>query len=324
MAIFVLRRFIQLIPTVFLISLVVFVMARKMPGDPAILKMGVAATLPENRENVERLREKMGLKEPMAVQYAIWLKDVLRGDLGNSYWSGRTVVSLIAGRLPATIQLMLTTVILSLIISLPVSIIAALKRGSLFDKGLMLFSIAGLAVPIFWLGLALILFFAVRMQLLPASGHVPFFEDPVESIRRSILPAVVLSTREVAIYTKFLRAEMIEILNEDYIRVARAKGLAMRMVVLRHALKNAFIPFVTVVGLQIGALISGVVIVEQVFSWSGIGWLAMQAVLQRDYTMVQGIVLFVAALYVMINLLVDIGYAWLDPRVRESMAGART
>lgn len=324
MGVYILRRFLQLIPTLLLISLVVFVMARLMPGDPAILKMGVQATLPENREIVERLRHEMGLDKPIAIQYLIWLRDVLRGDLGNSYWSGRSVVSLIGGRLPATIQLMLTTMILSLIISLPVSIIAAVKQGSLFDRGLMLFSIAGLAVPIFWLGLALILFLAVRLQVLPASGYVPFFEDPLESLRRSILPTVVLSTREVAVFSKFLRAEMIEILNEDYIRVARSKGLSESWVVLRHALKNAFIPFVTVVGLEIGALISGVVIVEQVFGWSGVGWMALQAVLGRDYTMVQGMVLFVAVLYVVINLAVDIAYGWLDPRVREAMAGVRT
>ena len=258
----------------------------------------------------------------MVVQYLIWLGSVLRGDLGNSYWSGLPVVSLIAGRLPATIQLMLTTIIFSLFISLPVGILAAVKRGSLFDKGLMLFSITGLAVPIFWLGLTLILFFAVRLQILPASGYVSFSEEPLESIRRSILPTLALSTREIAVFTKFLRAEMIEVLQQDYIRVAKAKGLRRHVVLLRHALKNAFVPFVTVVGLEIGALISGVVIVEQVFGWSGVGWLALQGVLNRDYTMVQAMVLFVAMLYVVVNLVVDIAYAWLDPRVREEMIGA--
>lgn len=322
MGVYILRRFLQLIPTLLIVSVIVFIMARLTPGDPVILKMGVQANLPENREVVERLRHEMGLDKPMAVQYLIWFGSVLRGDLGNSYWSGLPVVSLIAGRLPATIQLMLTTIIFSLFISLPVGILAAVKRGSLFDKGLMLFSVTGLAVPIFWLGLTLILFFAVRLQILPASGYVSFREEPLESIRRSILPTLALSTREIAVFTKFLRAEMIEVLQEDYIRVAKAKGLSRHVVLLRHALKNAFVPFVTVVGLEIGALISGVVIVEQVFGWSGVGWLALQGVLNRDYTMVQAMVLFVAVLYVVVNLVVDIAYAWLDPRVREEMIGA--
>lgn len=322
MGVYILRRFLQLIPTLLIVSVIVFIMARLTPGDPVILKMGVQANLPENREVVERLRHEMGLDKPMVVQYLIWFGSVLRGDLGNSYWSGLPVVSLIAGRLPATIQLMLTTIIFSLFISLPVGILAAVKRGSLFDKGLMLFSVTGLAVPIFWLGLTLILFFAVRLQILPASGYVSFREEPLESIRRSILPTLALSTREIAVFTKFLRAEMIEVLQEDYIRVAKAKGLSRHVVLLRHALKNAFVPFVTVVGLEIGALISGVVIVEQVFGWSGVGWLALQGVLNRDYTMVQAMVLFVAVLYVVVNLVVDIAYAWLDPRVREEMIGA--
>jgi len=322
MGVYILRRFLQLIPTLLIVSVIVFILARLTPGDPVILKMGVQANLPENREVVERLRHEMGLDKPMVVQYLIWLGSVLRGDLGNSYWSGLPVVSLIAGRLPATIQLMLTTIIFSLFISLPVGILAAVKRGSLFDKGLMLFSITGLAVPIFWLGLTLILFFAVRLQILPASGYVSFREEPLESIRRSILPTLALSTREIAVFTKFLRAEMIEVLQEDYIRVAKAKGLSRQAVLLRHALKNAFVPFVTVVGLEIGALISGVVIVEQVFGWSGVGWLSLQGVLNRDYTMVQAMVLFVAVLYVVVNLVVDVAYAWLDPRVREEMIGA--
>ena len=322
MGVYILRRFLQLIPTLLIVSVIVFFMARLTPGDPVILKMGVQANLPENREVVERLRHEMGLDKPMVVQYLIWFGSVLRGDLGNSYWSGLPVVSLIVGRLPATIQLMLTTIIFSLFISLPVGILAAVKRGSLFDKGLMLFSVAGLAVPIFWLGLTLILFFAVRLQILPASGYVSFREEPLESIRRSILPTLALATREIAVFTKFLRAEMIEVLQQDYIRVAKAKGLSRHVVLLRHALKNAFVPFVTVVGLEIGALISGVVIVEQVFGWSGVGWLALQGVLNRDYTMVQAMVLFVAVLYVVVNLVVDIAYAWLDPRVREEMIGA--
>lgn len=284
------------------------------------MKMGAQATLPENREALEHLRAEMGLDKPIAVQYFIWLGDAATGNLGNSYWSGRPVIELILGRMPATLQLMVTTILLSLVISIPISIIAALRPGSLLDKGLMLFSVMGQAVPIFWLGLALILLFAVQWRILPASGYVPLTENPFESIRRSLLPAIVLSTREIAIFTKFLRSELIDVLNQDYIRSATAKGLTQTIVVRRHAMKNSLIPFITVIGLEVGALLSGVVIVEQVFGWSGIGWLSVQAVLNRDYTLVQASVLIVCAIFVFVNLLVDVLYFYLNPRLRESLS----
>lgn len=320
MAVYIFRRLVHLLPILLVISAVVFVLTRLTPGDPALLKMGAQANLPENRAALERLRTEMGLDQPIVVQYFIWLGDALQGNLGNSYWSGRPVVDLILGRLPATLQLVVTTMVLSLVISIPISIIAALRPGSLLDKSLMLFSVMGQAVPIFWLGLALILLFSVQWRVLPASGYVPFFEDPVESIRRSLLPAIVLATREIAIFTKFLRSELIDVLNQDYIRAATAKGLAQKAVVSRHAMKNSLIPFVTIVGLEIGALLSGVVIVEQVFGWSGIGWLSVQAVLNRDYTLVQAIVLLVCILFVVINLCVDVLYFYLNPRLRENLS----
>lgn len=320
MGVYILRRLVHLIPILLVISAMVFVLTRLTPGDPALMKMGAQATLPENREALERLRAEMGLDKPIVLQYFIWLGNAATGNLGNSYWSGRPVMDLILGRMPATLQLMVTTIILSLVISVPISIIAALRPGSLLDKGLMLFSVMGQAVPIFWLGLVLILLFAVQWRILPASGYVPLTENPLESIRRSLLPAIVLSTREIAIFTKFLRSELIDVLNQDYIRAATAKGLTQTMVVRRHAMKNSLIPFVTVVGLEVGALLSGVVIVEQVFGWSGVGWLSVQAVLNRDYTLVQASVLVVCAIFVFVNLFVDVLYFYLNPRLSESLS----
>lgn len=324
MGVYILRRLVHLIPILLVISAMVFVLTRLTPGDPALMKMGAQATLPENREALERLRAEMGLDKPIVLQYFIWLGNAATGNLGNSYWSGRPVIDLILGRMPATLQLMVTTIILSLVISVPISIIAALRPGSLLDKGLMLFSVMGQAVPIFWLGLALILLFAVQWRILPASGYVPLTENPLESIRRSLLPAIVLSTREIAIFTKFLRSELIDVLNQDYIRSATAKGLTQTIVVRRHAMKNSLIPFITVVGLEVGALLSGVVIVEQVFGWSGVGWLSVQAVLNRDYTLVQASVLIVCAIFVFVNLFVDILYFYLNPRLRESLSQTST
>lgn len=324
MGVYILRRLVHLIPILLVISAMVFVLTRLTPGDPALMKMGAQATLPENREALERLRAEMGLDKPIVLQYFIWLGNAATGNLGNSYWSGRPVMDLILGRMPATLQLMVTTIILSLVISVPISIIAALRPGSLLDKGLMLFSVMGQAVPIFWLGLVLILLFAVQWRILPASGYVPLTENPLESIRRSLLPAIVLSTREIAIFTKFLRSELIDVLNQDYIRSATAKGLTQTIVVRRHAMKNSLIPFITVVGLEVGALLSGVVIVEQVFGWSGVGWLSVQAVLNRDYTLVQASVLIVCAIFVFVNLFVDILYFYLNPRLRESLSQTST
>lgn len=320
MGVYILRRLIHLLPILLIISAVVFVLTRLTPGDPALLKMGAQANLPENRAALEQLRREMGLDQPIPVQYILWLGNVATGDLGNSYWSGRPVMELILGRLPATLQLMLTTIILSLVISIPISVIAALHPGSFLDKSLMLFSVMGQAVPIFWLGLALILLFAVQWRILPASGYVPLTQDPIESIRRSLLPAVVLATREIAVFTKFLRSELMDVLNQDYIRAATAKGLAPKTVVSRHAMKNSLIPFVTIVGLEVGALLSGVVIVEQVFGWSGIGWLSVQAVLNRDYTLVQAIVMLVCIMFVLVNLCVDVLYFYLNPRLRENLS----
>jgi peptide/nickel transport system permease protein len=305
------------IPVLFVISLVVFVAMQLAPGDPAVMRMGRAAAKPENKPALERLRREMGLDKPIITQYLIWAGDALRGDFGDSNRSGRPVIEMIAGRLPASIQLVIVSFLIALIFSIPLGILAALKQKSFLDHGIMTFAVAGVAIPGFWLGLMLILIFSVRLSWLPASGYIPFFEDPVESLKRVLMPAVTLSVYLIATFTRFLRADMVEVLNEDYIRTAVAKGLSGWAVVWRHALKNAFIPLLTVMGIEVGGLLGGVVILEHVFGWSGIGWLTLQGVFNRDYPLVQGAVVLVAVFYTMINFLVDIGYAYLNPRIRE-------
>ena len=314
---YLLRRFLQVIPVLFIISLTVFVAMQLAPGDPAATLMGREAAKPENKAALERLRHEMGLDKPIFTQYLIWAGDAIRGDFGESNRSGRPVTEMIAGRVPASVELVVVTFLIALVFSLPLGIAAALKQKSWLDNGIMSFAVAGVAIPGFWLGLALILVFSVKLGWLPASGYVPFFEDPLESLKRALMPAMTLSVYLIATFTRFLRAEMVEVLNEDYIRTAVAKGLSGWIVVSRHALKNAFIPLLTVMGIEAGGLLGGVVILEQVFGWSGIGWLTLQAVYNRDYPLVQGAVVLIAVFYTVINFFVDVGYAYLNPRIRE-------
>ncbi|HLT58726.1 MAG: ABC transporter permease [Limnochordales bacterium] len=316
MARFLVRRLVHGVPTVLLVSFLVFGAMHLAPGDPAALLMGQAAARPENAAALERLRAEMGLDKPFLVQYVTWLSGVLRLDFGTSNRSGLPVLDLILGRLPATLELVAAAFILSLLLAVPAGVIAALRRGSMFDRLLMIFAVGGVAVPGFWLGMTLILLFAVQLQWLPSSGYVPFFEDPVRNLRHLILPAVTLAVYLLAVFSRFLRAEMIETLRQDYIRTALAKGLSMPVVAIRHGLRNTLTSLWTIMGMELGSLLGGVVIVEQVFGWSGIGWLAVQAVNNQDYPLVQAIVLMIAVGFTVINIVVDIGYALLNPRVR--------
>jgi peptide/nickel transport system permease protein len=312
-----LRRLLQVIPVLFIISLLVFVAMQLAPGDPAMVRMGRAAAKPENREALENLRREMGLDKPLIVQYLVWAADAIRGDFGESNRSGRPVIEMIAGRLPASLQLIAASFFISLFFSIPLGILAALRQKTFLDHSIMTFAVAGVAIPGFWLGLMLILIFSVKLGWLPPAGYVPFAEDPVESIRRVLMPALTLSVYLTATFTRFLRADMVEVLNEDYIRTAVAKGLSGWVVVSRHALKNAFIPLLTVMGIEVGGLLGGVIILEHVFGWSGIGWLTLQGVYNRDYPLVQASVVLIAVFYASINFLVDVGYAFLNPRIRE-------
>ena len=314
---YIAKRLISSIIVLLIVSLVVFFAMKAAPGDPAAMMLGPEAAEPEMKPVLEALRIKMGLNRPVHVQYFIWLKDLLSGDFGKSIRNDLPVLPLIIGRIPATLELLLVGLFIGIILALPGGIISAIKRGSLTDYTISFLSASGIAIPGFWFGLLLILIFSVNLKLLPASGYVPFFENPLENLKRVILPGISLGLYLAAYITRFLRTDMLAVLRADYILTARAKGLDETRVILVHALKNSLISVLTILGILIGSLLGGVVIIEQVFGWSGVGWLSIQAISVRDYPMVQGIVLFAAASFILANLIVDILYGLVAPRVRE-------
>jgi peptide/nickel transport system permease protein len=299
---------------VFLASIIVFAGTRALPGDPALVLAG------EDRspQALADIRAKYGLDDPVPVQYASWLGHALTGDFGESRRSGISVGGTILDRIPITLELAFLSILVALVLGIPAGVIAAVKRGSAADYASGTLALAGLSIPHFWLGLLLILFFSVRLKILPASGYVPFVEDPVENLRRMIMPAVVLGTGVSAVVMRQMRSAMLESLSADYVRTARAKGLSERQVIIGHAMRNSLLTVVTVVGLSLGALISGAVITEQIFVIPGFGRLTIEAVNQRDYALIQGVVFVAAAGYVLINLLVDVLYSFLNPRIRVS------
>ena len=313
---FIIQRLLEALPTLLIVSMVVFALIRMAPGDPAMLRMGREAAREENKPKLEALRREMGLDRPIPVQYLLWLRDTLSGHFGVSIKTSQPAIDLVLSKVPVTLELVLASTLLALLIAFPGGMVAAIWRGSWVDRAVMAFAASGLAVPSFWLGLALILLLSVQFRLLPASGYVPFFESPVENLRRLVMPTITLGVYLAAVLIRFLRADMIEVLATDYIRTARAKGLSRPRVIFTHALKNALIPVLTVGGLEVGALLGGAVIIEQVFGWSGVGWLTVQAIFDRDYAVVQtSVLLFVIGL-TLVNLAVDVGYALLNPRVR--------
>ena len=317
---FIIQRLVAALPTVLILSMIIFTLIRLAPGDPALLRMGREAARAENKPKLEALRREMGLDRPIPVQYLLWLRDTLRGDFGVSIKSGQPAAQLVLSKLPVTLELVIAATLFALLIALPGGIMAAVWRGSWLDRLLMALAASGLAVPSFWLGLALLLLFSVELRWLPAGGYVPFLDAPLENLKRLVLPTITLGAYLAAILIRFLRADLIEVLTTDYIRTARAKGLQRTRVIFTHALKNALIPFVTAGGLEVGALLGGAVIIEQVFGWSGMGWLTVQAIFDRDYAVVQTAVLFFVVGLTVVNLLVDLGYAFLNPRIRSRLA----
>jgi peptide/nickel transport system permease protein len=327
-----LQRILIAIPVLIGVSVVVFLMLHSAGGDPATQILGPRA----DPASVARLQEEMGLNRPLAVQYADFAKGALQGDLGRSYRSNDTVTDEVLSRFPATIELAFAAMLIGTTIGLIAGIVAGVRRDSFFDYSSTLGALLGISIPTFWLGMILIIVFGVELRWLPISGRVnprlgadpsaPFlvinsalhgnwvvFRDSLEHL---ILPALTLAGWPAAIVARMTRAAMIETLDKEYIRTARAKGLRESVVVNRHALRNAFIPVVTVVGLELGGLLGGAVVTETVFSWPGVGKLASDAILARDYQVVQGVVLLLAAVFIVLNLLVDLIYSWLDPRIR--------
>ena len=308
---YIVQRLISALVVVLGVTFAVFLIIQLVPGDPARVILGVQA----NDENVAALRERLGLNEPFLVQYGTWLGNALRGDLGKSLITGQEVTPQIKQRLPATLELAALALLIGLAIALPAGIISALKPGSLIDVISSVGSQVGVAIPDFWLGIMLILLFSLTLGWLPARGYTSFSENPRDWLEHIILPAVTLGIISGAIQTRFVRSAMLEVLNENYIRTAHAKGLSERKVIVSHALPNAMITIVTIIGLQITALLSAVVVVEVVFGWPGLGRLALEAVLDRDYPLLQGTVLVMAVLLTMVNLGVDLLYFVVDPRI---------
>ena len=317
MASFLIRRLLAVLPVLLVVSLLVFFMLRLAPGDPAAVIAGNNAT----SEDIANIRAHMGLDKPIAVQYVLWLGQVLQGDLGYSYYLSKPVTALVAQRVEPTLALALGTVLLAVCIAVPLGSLAAWRMGGWLDRGLSAFSVAGFSVPVFVIAYLLIYVFAMQLQWLPVQGYKPISGPQSQGtwawMRQLILPWLTLSTVYMALIARITRASVSEALQEDFIRTARAKGLAERTVLVRHALANAAVPIVTVVGIGVALLIGGVVVTETVFAIPGLGSLTVDAVLNRDFPVIQGLVLLFSLSYVLINLLVDTSYVWLDPRIRH-------
>jgi peptide/nickel transport system permease protein len=309
---YLIRRLLGLIPVLLVISVVTFLTIALVPGDAASVILGPTAT----PERAAQVRKRFGLDQPLPVRYAKWMGEVLRGDLGNSILNRQSVTSLLGPALRVTLEQIVLAMLLASTIALVVGVAAAALRGTWIDSALMGFALIGTSVPTFWLGLVLIYVFSVRWKLLPPSGFVPFSEDPVANLRSMVLPSLALAVWLAGPLARFVRSSLIEVLRTQFVTTARAKGLSERGVMRGHALKNALIPTVTFAGLQIGGLLGGAIVTEVVFSLPGIGSLALSGIQNRDFPVVQGVVLVVACGYVLINIAVDIGYVLLDPRIR--------
>ncbi len=312
MGVYIIRRVLGLIPVLILVAVVSFLLIHIIPGDPAAVMLGTDATPQE----VEKLREDLGLNEPLHVQFYRWISRVLRGDLGDSFFMGRPVTVALLERLPATILLAVAALFFAVLIGVPAGIIAAVKQNSITDQLVMIIALIGVSLPSFWIGLNLILIFSVNLRWLPSGGYVPLTENFIDGLRCLLMPAFALGFMQAALIARMTRSSMLEVLRQDYIRTARSKGLAEQVVVGLHALKNAMIPILTVIGTAFGVLLGGAVIVETVFAYPGIGRLVVAAVQRRDYPVIQGALLLISSIYVLVNLLVDILYTLIDPRIK--------
>jgi peptide/nickel transport system permease protein len=308
------RRLLLLVPVLVGVSIVVFMILHLAPGDPAEIMLGAQVT----QEDLARLRADLGLNEPLPIQYIRWITHVMRGDLGRSLWMKRPVLPEVLERFKATLILTGTALLISTLCGVGLGVVSATRRNSLLDRLSAVASLFGASMPVFWLGIVLMVLFALWLRWLPASGmYAPYGGgDLRDLLAHLVLPALTLAAASMTIIARLTRSTLLEILGQDYIRTARAKGVVERGVVLRHGLKNALIPIVTVVGVQAGYLLGGAVFTETVFAWPGVGTLMVQGILARDFPLVQGCVLLVAFTFVLINLFVDLLYAWLDPRIR--------
>jgi len=309
---YIIRRIFATVPVMAVVGIFVFLLLHLTPGDPAAVIAGDYAS----PADIARIREKLGLNEPIHVQFGTWLWHILQGDLGISIFSNLPVSHLIAQRLEPTLALSLATTVIAVLVSIPLGVLAAWKAGSLIDRLTMLIAVFGFSVPVFVIGYILMYIFAIELKWFPVQGYVPIREGLLPFLRSIALPSLALALLYTALIARITRASVLEVLTEDYIRTAHAKGLSSDVVLMRHALKNAAVPIVTIIGIGVALLIGGVVVTESVFNIPGLGRLTVDSILRRDYPIIQAIILVFAGVYVMINLLVDIAYTFLDPRIR--------
>ena len=306
------RRLLQSLPVIIMASIPVFLILHFAPGDPALTLAGEDAS----KETIALIRASLDLDKPLWMQYSLWLEKIAMGDLGKSYMLDIPVIDLVMQRLKATLELSLAAIFLAVIIAVPLGIKAALSRGGWVDHVITAATSIAIAIPNFWLGIVLVIIFGVLLDLLPAGGRVAFFESPLEALRFLILPATTLALYVAATLSRFIRTSMIEVLVQDYIRTARSKGLSRNQIIYGHALKNAIIPALTVLGAQFGRLVSGAIIVESIFSWPGLGSLMLEAIRNRDYPIIQGGLLIFIFLVIVTNIITDLLYGLADPRIQ--------
>jgi peptide/nickel transport system permease protein len=306
------KRLLQLIPTLFFVSVIIFSLQQLLPGDPALIMAGED----KDPEVIEQIRRQYRLDQPLPMQYLFWVKGVLTGDLGESMRLKVSVLDLIAQKLPVTLQLAVMAMSVALVIGVSAGAISAVKKDTVWDYAVNVFALWGISTPNFWLGIMMILLFAVTLGWLPASGYVPLWEDWRQSLATTVMPAFVLGNAIAGVIMRHTRSAMLQALQSDYVRTARAKGVAERKVIIKHAMRNALTPIITLGALEFGTLLSGAVLTEQIFTIPGFGKLIVDAVFNRDYAVVQGVVLVTASTYIVLNLLADVGYILVNPRLR--------
>jgi peptide/nickel transport system permease protein len=310
---YLIRRIGTILPTLVFVTMLIFGLQQLLPGDPAVVLAGEE----QDPQVIAYLREKMHLDEPLPVRYLYWMGGVLRGDLGESVRNQQPVLELVLQKLPVTIELAVLAMLIALLIGIPAGIVAAVKQGTAWELTANALALWGLSTPNFWLGILMILLFSVELGWLPASGYVSLWEDPIGNLQSMAMPAFVLGTNIAAVLMRHTRSAMLQVMSADYVRTARAKGLSRRVVILRHALRNALTPVITLGALELGTLLSGAVLTEQVFTIPGFGKLIVDAVFNRDYAVVQGVVLVTGTAYILLNLLADIAYVIVNPRLRS-------
>ncbi|ASN03591.1 ABC transporter permease [Virgibacillus necropolis] len=309
---YTIRRLLSVIPVMFIVSIIVFLIVHLTPGNPAFLILGEDSS----QESIEQLEKQLGLDKPMAVQFFDWIKNILTGDLGQSVYSSEPVSQIIAGHFGPTFSLMLISLLLVLLIAIPTAIFVVWKRNTALDPLFISVSLIGVSIPEFWFAMLLVLGFGVAIPIFPVAGYIPIMEGVFNWLYHLFLPAFVLASVEVGLVARMLRDGMLESVNQDYTRTARAKGIKENSVLMKHVFSNALIPTTTVIGTTVAGLLGGTVIIETMFTIPGIGQLLIDSIHRRDYPVIQGVVLFIAGIYVLVNLLVDLLYAFLDPRIR--------